>query len=106
MNLFKGRTNRGFPLITFTDFYGEECSLQMSSLATEEAVWLGVNEAKPMVMWKDAKVVGIETNATEGWVPYPLPECVHIGTRMHLTREQVRELLPYLQHFAETGEIL
>jgi hypothetical protein len=24
---------------------------------------------------------------------------------MHLTQEQVRELLPYLQHFVDTGEL-
>lgn len=37
------------------------------------------------------------------------PECVWLGAdgenRMHLSQEHVRELLPALQHFAETGEL-
>jgi hypothetical protein len=37
------KTQRGFALITFTDSYGAECSLQKSSLATEDAVWFGVD---------------------------------------------------------------
>lgn len=35
------KTNRGFDLIEFTDRYDKECSLQKSSLATEDAIWLG-----------------------------------------------------------------
>lgn len=37
-----GTTQRGFSIIRFLDRYGQECSLQESSLATEPAVWLGV----------------------------------------------------------------
>ena len=36
-------TQRGFPYISFKDFYGERCSLQKSSIATEDCVWLGVD---------------------------------------------------------------
>lgn len=36
-------TERGFPISVFTDRLGEKCSIQDSSLATEECIWLGVN---------------------------------------------------------------
>jgi len=63
-------TDRGFQIINFIDRYDAECSLQKSSLATEDAIWFGCD-----------------------------------GDRMHLTREQVSELLPYLISFVETGEL-
>lgn len=73
------QTNRNFDIIEFVDRYGKECSLQKSSLATEDAIWFGCNEGLHF----------------EG-------KCM---ARMHLTQEQVAELLPYLQHFIETGEL-
>lgn len=69
------RTERGFAISSFTDRYGAQCSLQKSSLAFEEAIWLGVDE----VEGKPA--------------------------RMHLTQEMVAALLPALTHFIETGEL-
>ncbi len=41
----------------------------------------------------------------QGWIPVPLPEGASTSGRMHLTRDLVKELLPLLQHFAETGEL-
>lgn len=92
------QTHRGFALITFIDHYGLECSLQKSSLATEEAIWFGVSNPKPQIMARE-----LDPNAT-GWVDYPVPDEVLIQSRMHLTQEQVAELLPYLQCFIRTGE--
>jgi len=40
-----------------------------------------------------------------GWVKYPIPEDVQINTRMHLSREQVKAILPILIKFVATGEI-
>jgi hypothetical protein len=68
MNIEK--TEHGFDIIEFLDRYNNRCSLQKSSLATEDCIWLGVNES-----------------------------------RMHLTQDQVKALLPYLQRFVDTGEI-
>ena len=76
------KTNRGFQLIEFRDRYDAACSLQKSSLAHEDAIWFGCNE-----------------NSFHSTTGEPL------APRMHLTQEQVRELLPYLQRFAETGEL-
>ena len=36
-------TARGFRIVEFTDLYNKPCSLQESSLATDEAIWLGVH---------------------------------------------------------------
>jgi len=35
------KTERGFVVAHFRDRYGEECSIQESSLAEEAAIWLG-----------------------------------------------------------------
>lgn len=87
-------TNRGFAVATFTDRYGAVCSLQKSSLAGEDAIWLGPNDADPKYL-----VPG------EGWKPFKLPDGLSLTTRMHLTQEHVRALLPALTLFAETGEL-
>lgn len=73
------KTNRGFILGEFKDRYGAECSIQESSLATEAAIWLGVD--------KDHNGADVEFG------------------RMHLTQEMVRELIPILRYFAMTGHI-
>lgn len=93
------KTGRGFSIIKFIDRYGKKCSLQKSSLATEDAIWFGIDEAEPMIM--ASKIIDGGT----GWAKYPLPVDVEIPTRMHLTIEQVKELLPVLQKFVDTGEI-
>lgn len=93
------KTNRGFPIVQFTDRYGSECSIQDSSLATECTIWFGVDDANPQVMASE-----VMENGT-GWIKYPLPESVFLTTRMHLAQEQVKEILPVLQRFAETGTI-
>jgi len=99
------KTERGFGIIEFVDMYGKPCSLQKSSLATEDAVWLGVNDANPKIMARDAHKYGIKTKERTGWISYPVPDDVSMTTRMHLTQDQVRELLPLLQRFVETGEL-
>ena len=65
------KTQRGFDYAEFVDAYGVQCSIQKSSLASEDAIWLGTE--------KD---------------------------RMHLTQDMVKQLLPYLVNFAETGELI
>lgn len=90
----KRKTNRFFDRIDFVDRYGIECSLQKSSLATEDAVWFGCNDANPKIL-----VHG------KGWQPVNLPNDCVMTTRMHLTREMVKELLPHLINFVEIGDI-
>ena len=90
---------RGFSRIEFNDLYDNKCSIQESSLATESAIWLGICDANPQVMVSD---LGLPAN---GWAKYPIPECVHMTTRMHLNRAQVVELIAVLQTFVENDEV-
>lgn len=53
------RTDRGFIRYEFTDLYGERCSLQMSSLATEPAIWLGANTQRMHLTQDDARWLAI-----------------------------------------------
>lgn len=95
MEIKKTTTNRGFVLYMFKDRYNVECSLQESSLATEEAIWFGCDNANPRLFIPNA-----------GWQKIELPkENVVCDTRMHLTREQVKELLPLLQKFVDDGNL-
>jgi hypothetical protein len=88
------KTARGFDLIEFTDRYDVACSIQKSSLAFEDAIWLGCSEAKPRQL-----IPG------KGWQDIEMPADYCANTRMHLTQEQVAWLLPILQNFVLTGEL-
>jgi hypothetical protein len=100
------KTARGFEISEFQDRYDHKCSLQKSSLATEDCIWFGIDDACPQLMAVDALRLGIPTNGkTNGWVSYPMPSQVILSTRMHLTQEQVLQLLPALVHFAQTGDL-
>lgn len=69
----------------FTDRYGQKCSLQNSSLASEDAVWLGVDNTGP-------RITGPNEKFNED-----------VNARMHLTTEMVQELIVHLQRFLDTG---
>ena len=65
------KTERDFALIEFKDLNNVDCSLQQSSLADYQCIWLGT-----------------DTNTGIN--------------RMHLTRDMVESLLPYLIRFIVT----
>lgn len=69
------KTQRGFEIVQFKDLYNEDCSLQQSSLAIYEQPGSGA-------IWFGVK---------KG------------NNRMHLSYEQVKELIPLLQNWVETG---
>jgi hypothetical protein len=94
MEIEVGVTERGFERLVFEDRNGVKCSLQVSSLASEYAIWLGCNDADPKVL-----VPG------QGWKPFPLPDEAIANTRMHLTLDQVKQLLPFLRKFVRTGRL-
>lgn len=77
MTFKKSYTKRGFELLTFYDRYNELCDIQRSSLASEDAIWLGTHSPNPQIIKEG-----------EGWVEYPLPQNALISHRMHLTRKQ------------------
>ena len=97
-------TDRGFDVSSFIDVYDNECSLQKSSSASEDRIWLGVNNPDPKIMASDAEKLGIDTKGQyTGWIDYDIPSQVSMSTRMHLNQEQVAELLPYLKRFVKYG---
>jgi len=104
-------TKRGFLRGEFTDRYGAKCLIQSSSLASESAIWLGVNDPDLRIMARDAVAIGREDLLNDGperfkwWLKSPVPDTVFATTRMHLTQGQVAELLPLLICFAENGEL-
>lgn len=92
--LKEGVTQRGFPRIDFSDHYQEQCSLQLSSLADTPAIWFGLNDSKVQVQ-KD----GV-------WQLVSPPDGAVVNSRMHLSHQHVKTLLPYLMTFVETGDLL
>jgi hypothetical protein len=96
------KTSRGFDLIEFKESGGAKCSLQKSSSAEEDYVWLGADDLglkgfAPYRSWQDISEDEIKR-------VFGFTEIV-TDTRMHLSREQVKALLPYLKKFVETGEL-
>lgn len=95
------RNGRNFDVAQFTDRYGSQCSIQASSLATEAAIWFGVDKLRIQ-----------HFKAGEGWnkVPFPpkpntMEEHWVDNARMHLTQDMVRALLPSLIRFGLTGNL-
>jgi hypothetical protein len=105
LNVKMAATSRGFSRGEFKDLYGIECSIQKSSLASEDAIWLGVNKANPQIMASDAARHGVVTTETTGFVPYPVPSCVSFDTRMHLNQKQAAALITILKRFVDSGEL-
>lgn len=103
MTLKRENTARGFGLLKSIDLYGAAYNVQESSLASERAIWLGIDDPNPLVMAVDARQLGVETDQTAGWVAYPLPGQVQLTTRMHLNQQMAAELIGVLQHFVDAG---
>ena len=99
------RTERGFAISNFIDYYGKKSSIQKSSIVEPECIWLGIENAEPKIMARDAHKLGIETKESVGWIDYPVPDQVSIRTRMHLTRRMVFNLLPQLIKFVIIGRL-
>ena len=109
--MHKTKTTRGFDIIKFVDDYGEECSLQKSSSADADRVWLGVSSPTCMVIaskHRDLAEHRTDVDPSErfnGWMDYPLPPDCSIPTRMHLNRSQAKKLAKALKHFAKHGRL-
>ena len=95
-------TERGFNYNQFTDANDVECSIQISSAIQDEyLIWLGANE------------IGLKEfvahRKPSAWMDIELEESMShhymANNRMHLTQSQVKELIPVLQRFVETGDI-
>lgn len=112
------KTDRGFGVIDFKDYYGKECSIQESPLAVCKDkngkvenplgwILLGIDSPNPIIMKSKALEIGLKLPPGEvsGWMDYPTPEDVSIATQMHLNEHQVRGLIGRLQDWLETGEV-
>ncbi len=99
------KTQRGFSYQEFKDTRGNKCSIQKSSIATEDRIWLGSNELG---------LEGFYPNTHEPWRPLTEMEikikfgCIDIvdNCRMELNRKQVARLIPLLQKFVDTGDFI
>lgn len=93
-------TTRGFLNGNFEDASGHSCSIQESSRFSDKNgsyLWLGLNGVEPIYMDK-----------YKGWQKIRYaddidPASVMLHDRMHLSQEDVKQLLPLLQYFAEHG---
>lgn len=90
------QTSRGFNIANFTDRSNNVCSIQKSSLATEDAIWLGIDKPKLTIF---------EPPTYGKYITMDMPANFMVDSRMQLTQEMVKELLPHLIKFAETGEL-
>jgi hypothetical protein len=70
--------------IDFIDLYGAAGSIQLSPLCIKPAIWFGLNRG----------IHGPDIQLTQ-----------FCTGRMKLTQEQVKEIIPVLQHFVDTGEL-
>lgn len=105
------KTNRGFEIQYFDDDYGIQCSIQESS-SVEPHLWLGIAHNSLKVMAEDKKelLVAIEHLTKDypecnekGWCTVPLPKDALIENRMHLNRQQAKELARKLNYFSRHG---
>ena len=80
----KSKTSRGFSLYTFKDYYGGNCSLQKSSSAEIDQIWLGLDAEE---------------------MPKHHVTGENLGCRMLIDRKLAAKLALKLASFAETGEI-
>lgn len=101
-----GSTSRGFGYFLGVDLYGYPYSLQASSLASKEAIWVG-GEHATCPDWPRCKrpegcrFTDLHVDASE----YPwLDGAIHISARAHLDREQARELGEKLLSWADGGD--
>lgn len=88
------KTQRGFGLIEFDDYNKHKCTIQKSSLATQDCIWLGTDTQDMLI-------------GPPPWIP--LSQVIEsrpvVGTRAHLTRDQARWLAQRLLFFADNGQL-
>jgi hypothetical protein len=73
-------------------------------------LWLGVEDAKPLIMRRDAQRMGLKLDVAPGedvagWMPYNLPEEVLLHTSMHLSPAQVAGLVDRLNYWLDNGKL-
>lgn len=95
-------TQRGFAKIEFTDLYGVASKVQKSSLATQDAIWIGAEDIGLKVFIKGK---GWRDVSTEKLRELLGVDEVMVNNTIHLSQEMVSDLIPVLQKFSDEGEI-
>lgn len=101
------RTERGFHLGEFKDANGVDCSIQDSSLATEAAIWFGVECVNPQRMTEEG-LVSVPCPPFEGTNHLGQPNSMNdvlFNKRMHLTIHQARLIAGSLRRFLKNGRV-
>lgn len=94
-------TSRGFPLVTFQDSNGEECSVQISSALDVDGgfkykLWAGCSN---LFVKEWVKHPGAQYGT---WVNVPLPQDQVSNVRMHLGKESATALRDLLNAYIES----
>lgn len=94
--LLFSETAQRLPYIQFKDYWGTKCSLQLSTHLGDKPdfCWLGLEETVMCICDDDMPIRS-----------YQPPKGVQTNSRMYLSRDHIRALLPYLKEFADTGHI-
>jgi len=100
------KTSRGFGLGEFADSKGVDCSIQESSLATEAAIWFGVQSANPQRI--EGELLVSVTPPVDSIPIAGVPGMNHdilYHTRMHLTIDHVEDLIKNFDEFLTTKTV-
>ncbi len=106
MTVVISRTERGFALGEFFDAKGVACSIQNSSLATESAIWFGVEKANPQKLEEGILVAvkpPVDPIPIAGWPG--MSHDILYNTRMHLTIRNIKTLIRNFEKFLETKTV-
>jgi hypothetical protein len=91
------RTERGFAIKQFQDSNNIECTIQKSSSAMEDKIWLG------------AKEIGLKKLSGGGWQEIDTTSTdtysYIANNRMHLNCKQAKRLIKELQYFVDNGDL-
>jgi hypothetical protein len=90
------RNEKGNDLVMFIDGHDQECCIEMTQRA--ESIWLGPTDP--------AMTVYEMPDRTGKTLEIQVPFGFKIHAQMHLSREQVSQLLPFLTNFVERGKLL
>lgn len=107
MKLEFKKTPRGFVVAKFLDRYKHPCSIQESSLATEAAVWLGIDtDTKSPDGERSFEEIFEHAMRCDG-LKQADKETFRKGFeacgRMHLTVDMAKQIISSLTVFVETG---
>lgn len=87
----KKTLNNGYVKYIFEDEYEIKCSLEEGHLSSPAGIWLGIEGPNPTILIDNR------------WVKYEIPDEVHFSSRMFLTENHVKALLPFFRRFLETS---